>query len=84
MYHTSLVFGGVEYFFGRGIQQAVPGMTFHGEPLEILHMGTSELPIEVIIEYMESLAGAYTEQVCALTWSASVGGTISHIWKPVL
>ncbi|OAX82971.1 hypothetical protein ACJ72_02671 [Emergomyces africanus] len=61
IYHTSLVFGGVEYFFGRGIQQAPPGLTHHGEPIERIHMGTSELPIEVIIEYMESLAEVYTQ-----------------------
>ncbi|KAG5300730.1 thioredoxin [Histoplasma ohiense] len=61
IYHTSLVFGGVEYFFGRGVQQAAPGTTHHGEPIERIHMGTSQLPIEVIVEYMESLAAVYTE-----------------------
>ncbi|PGH30373.1 hypothetical protein GX50_06850 [[Emmonsia] crescens] len=61
IYHTSLVFGGVEYFFGRGIQQAPPGATHHGEPIEKIHMGSSELPIDVIIEYMESLAEVYTQ-----------------------
>ncbi|EEH15774.2 hypothetical protein PABG_05861 [Paracoccidioides brasiliensis Pb03] len=47
IYHTSLVFGGIEYFFGRGIQQAPPGTTHHGDPIERINMGTSELPIEV-------------------------------------
>ncbi|KAK2779997.1 hypothetical protein FQN52_002297 [Onygenales sp. PD_12] len=61
IYHTSIVFGGVEYFFGRGIQQAVPGSTHHGEPIEKLHLGSSELPIEVVIEYMEGLASVYTQ-----------------------
>ncbi|ODH38308.1 hypothetical protein ACO22_02409 [Paracoccidioides brasiliensis] len=56
IYHTSLVFGGIEYFFGRGIQQAPPGTTHHGDPIERINMGTSELPIEVVNEYMESLA----------------------------
>ncbi|PGH27685.1 hypothetical protein AJ80_00700 [Polytolypa hystricis UAMH7299] len=61
IYHTSVVFGDVEYYFGRGIQQAVPGTTHHGEPLEKLPLGTSELPIEVVIEYMQSLQSVYTE-----------------------
>ncbi|WEW61026.1 hypothetical protein PRK78_006515 [Emydomyces testavorans] len=61
IYHTSLVFGGVEYYFGRGIQQAAPGTTHHGQPIETLLLGRSELPIEVIIEYMDSLARTYTE-----------------------
>ncbi|PGH03555.1 hypothetical protein GX51_03980 [Blastomyces parvus] len=61
IYHTSLVFGGVEYYFGRGIQQSAPGATHHGEPIERITMGTSQLPIEVIVEYMESLAEVYTQ-----------------------
>ncbi|PGH03230.1 hypothetical protein AJ79_07425 [Helicocarpus griseus UAMH5409] len=61
IYHTSLVFGGVEYFFGRRIQQAAPGTTQHGEPIEKIHMGISELPMEVVVEYMQSLAGVYTQ-----------------------
>ncbi|KAI2082575.1 hypothetical protein LOZ36_005904 [Ophidiomyces ophidiicola] len=61
IYHTSLVFGGVEYYFGRGIQQAAPGTTHHGQPMETLSLGRSELPLEVIIEYMDSLSKTYTE-----------------------
>nr|KMM71899.1 hypothetical protein CPAG_08198 [Coccidioides posadasii RMSCC 3488] len=61
IYHTSLVFAGVEYYFGRGIQQAAPGSTHHGQPIETLLLGRSELPMEVIIEYMDSLARTYTE-----------------------
>jgi hypothetical protein len=63
IYHTSLVFGGVEYYFGRGIQQSAPGTTHHGEPMEKLHLGRSEIPLEVIVEYMESLAQTYSEDV---------------------
>ncbi|KKA18450.1 Thioredoxin [Rasamsonia emersonii CBS 393.64] len=62
IYHTSLVFGGVEYFYGQGIQRTVPGTTHHGEPMEKLHMGRTELPIEVIQEYLESLAQVYTPE----------------------
>ncbi|KAK2749464.1 hypothetical protein FQN57_006398 [Myotisia sp. PD_48] len=61
IYHTSLVFGGTEYFFGRGIQQANPGTTHHGQPLEVMPLGSTELPIEVIVEFMQSLADTYTE-----------------------
>ncbi|KAL1966881.1 hypothetical protein VTN77DRAFT_3846 [Rasamsonia byssochlamydoides] len=62
IYHTSLVFGGVEYFYGQGIQRKVPGTTHHGEPMEKLHMGRTELPNEVIQEYIESLAQVYTPE----------------------
>lgn len=63
IYHTSLVFGGVEYFFGQGLHRTVPGTTHHGQPMEKLHMGRTELPIEVIHEYLESLAQIYTPEV---------------------
>lgn len=63
IYHTSLVFGNVEYFFGQGIHRTVPGKTHHGQPMEKLRMGRTELPMEVIQEYLESLAQIYTPEV---------------------
>ncbi|KAL1863373.1 hypothetical protein Plec18170_000208 [Paecilomyces lecythidis] len=62
IYHTSLVFGDVEYFFGHGIQKTIPGTTHHGQPMEVLHMGRTELPDEVIQEYINSLAEVYTPE----------------------
>ena len=60
IYHTSLVFGGVEYFFGQGIHRKVPGSTHHGQPIQVIYLGKTELPIDVILEYIESLAQIYT------------------------
>ncbi|KAJ5242706.1 uncharacterized protein N7469_001033 [Penicillium citrinum] len=62
IYHTSLVLNGVEYFFGQGIQTANPGSTHHGQPMEKVHMGQTELPNEVIEEYLGSLATIYTPE----------------------
>ncbi|KAL9109826.1 MAG: hypothetical protein Q9227_005529 [Pyrenula ochraceoflavens] len=62
IYHTSLVFGGVEYFFGSGIQRKVPGSTHHGRPVQILKQGQTEIPQPVIEEYMESLTEIYTAE----------------------
>ncbi|KAJ5433263.1 uncharacterized protein N7458_012419 [Penicillium daleae] len=59
IYHTSLVISGVEYYFGQGIQTAAPGSTHHGQPMEKIHMGKTELPSEVIEEYLGSLATIY-------------------------
>lgn len=53
---------GVEYFFGQGIQTANPGSTHHGQPMEKVHMGQTELPNEVIEEYLGSLATIYTPE----------------------
>ena len=63
VYHTSLVFEGVEYFFGAGIQTSVPGGTHHGRPMEIISLGKTELPIEIIVEYLDSLRTIYTAEV---------------------
>lgn len=63
VYHTSLVFGGIEFFFGGGVQRAYPGRTHHGAPMEIVNMGRTELPSAVILEYLESLKEIYTAEV---------------------
>ena len=65
VYHTSLVFSGVEYFFGAGIQTSVPGGTHHGRPMEIVPMGRTELPADIILEYVDSLRSIYTPEVSA-------------------
>ncbi|KAL2800631.1 PUL domain-containing protein [Aspergillus keveii] len=62
VYHTSLVFNNVEYYFGQGIQTARPGSTHHGAPMEKIHMGKTELPFEVIEEYLQSLNSIYTPE----------------------
>ncbi|KAJ5782682.1 hypothetical protein N7457_004456 [Penicillium paradoxum] len=62
IYHTSIVLNGVEYYFGQGIQTAAPGSTHHGQPIEVVKLGTTELPTEVIEEYLGSLATIYTPE----------------------
>ena len=66
VYHTALVFGGIEYFFGAGVQTSYPGATHHGKPMEVISMGTTNLPVEVILEYLESLKQIYTMEVRSL------------------
>ncbi|CAP95215.1 hypothetical protein E8E15_007446 [Penicillium rubens] len=62
IYHTSIVLNGIEYYFGQGIQTAAPGSTHHGQPMEIVKLGSTELPSEVIEEYLGSLATIYTPE----------------------
>ncbi|RMY67106.1 hypothetical protein D0863_08000 [Hortaea werneckii] len=62
VYHTSLVFNGIEYFFGAGVQTCYAGTTHHGRPMEIESLGTSHLPMETILEYLESLKQIYTPE----------------------
>ncbi|KAH7113854.1 PPPDE putative peptidase domain-containing protein [Dendryphion nanum] len=62
VYHTSLVLDGIEYFFGQGVQTCAAGTTHHGKPMEIIPMGQTALPIEIILEYLESLKEVYTAE----------------------
>ncbi|GIJ86299.1 hypothetical protein Asppvi_005186 [Aspergillus pseudoviridinutans] len=66
IYHTSIVLDGVEYYFGQGIQTSVPGSTHHGQPMEKLLLGKTELPIDVVEEYVQSLASIYTPEDLAM------------------
>ena len=40
-----------------------PGSTHHGRPMEVVKMGRTELPLEVILEFLESLKQVYTVEV---------------------
>jgi PPPDE putative peptidase domain/PUL domain len=62
IYHTAVVLGGVEYFFGQGVHRKVPGSTHHGRPMEVIPMGRTDLPLELIEEYIQSLESIYTPE----------------------
>jgi len=62
VYHTSLVFGGIEYMFGAGVQTCYPGTTHHGQPFQRIKLGRTELPLEVILEYLDTLKQTYTAE----------------------
>jgi desumoylating isopeptidase 1 len=62
IYHTAIVLNRVEYFFGQGIHRKIPGSTHHGRPMRIIKLGKTELPMEVIEEYIQSLESTYTPE----------------------
>ena len=62
VYHTALVFDNIEYFFGQGVQTCYPGTTHHGQPMEKISLGRTELPLETILDYLESLKEIYTAE----------------------
>jgi thiol-disulfide isomerase/thioredoxin len=62
VYHTALVFDNIEYFFGQGVQTCYPGTTHHGQPMEKISLGTTELPLDTIMDYLESLKEIYTAE----------------------
>ncbi|KAK5200385.1 hypothetical protein LTR99_009182 [Exophiala xenobiotica] len=62
IYHTAIVLNNVEYFFGQGIHRKVPGSTHHGRPMQIVPLGHTDLPLDVIEEYIDSLQDIYTPE----------------------
>lgn len=62
IYHTAIVFNNVEYFFGQGVHRKVPGSTHHGQPISVVDLGNTELPIDVVEEYVDSLEQIYTPE----------------------
>ncbi|OLL21914.1 Desumoylating isopeptidase 1 [Neolecta irregularis DAH-3] len=63
IYHTSVVLFGTEYYFGNGIQQtSPPGSTHHGNPIEIIKMGETQIDQGTFQEYLESLQTIYTPE----------------------
>ncbi|KAI1266485.1 PUL domain-containing protein [Xylariaceae sp. FL1019] len=62
IYHTSIELEGMEYVYDSGIKVIRPGSSHLGQPMQRLHLGTTELPLDVVIEYLDSLREIYTAQ----------------------
>ncbi|KAF9171277.1 hypothetical protein BGX21_006766 [Mortierella sp. AD011] len=60
IYHTSVVVFGREFYYGQGIMSAIPGTTMHGQPMERVDMGETEIPQEVFMEFMDNMRETYT------------------------
>ena len=39
IWHTAIVVGGLEYYYGGGVNQARPGSTPFGQPLQVINLG---------------------------------------------
>ncbi|KAH6611329.1 hypothetical protein Trco_001349 [Trichoderma cornu-damae] len=60
VYHTSIELHGREYVYDGGIIAIVPGSSHLGRPLERLHLGKTNLPMDVIGDYLESIRPIFT------------------------
>lgn len=63
VYHTSIVFEGVEYVYDGGIKMVDPGRTHLGRPMQTIVLGETNLPLDVVLEYLESMKEIYTSEV---------------------
>ncbi|KAF4120817.1 PUL domain [Geosmithia morbida] len=60
IYHTSIELEGREYVYDGGIIAIVPGSSHLGQPLERLHLGQTDVPLDVVEEYIESVRPIFT------------------------
>lgn len=62
VYHTSIELDGLEWVYDGNVVAITPGSSHLGQPLQRLHLGKTELPMDVIQQYIESLKEVYTVQ----------------------
>ena len=66
VYHTSIKLNGLEYVYDGNIVAITPGTSHLGRPLQEIHLGKTELPMDVIEEYLDSLREIYTVEVSSI------------------
>ncbi|KAH6686712.1 PUL domain-containing protein [Plectosphaerella plurivora] len=62
IYHTSIELKGREYVYQGGIQSIIPGSSHHGRPLERRKLGVTELPMDVVYQFVDSMRPVFTAQ----------------------
>ncbi|KAL8358183.1 hypothetical protein RB598_002790 [Gaeumannomyces tritici] len=62
IYHTSILLNGLEYVYDGNIVAITPGTSHLGNPLDRELLGTTQLPMDVIETYLDSLRLVYTPE----------------------
>ena len=62
IWHTGIIVYGKEFYFGGGICRDPIGMTPYGQPLRRINLGTTEIPEEIFIDFLDSIKGKYSQQ----------------------
>ncbi|KAL2259835.1 hypothetical protein VTK26DRAFT_6347 [Humicola hyalothermophila] len=60
IYHTSIQLNGLEYVYDGNVVAIIPGSSHLGQPMQKMYLGKTELPMDVIEEYLDSLREIYT------------------------
>ncbi|KAL0050544.1 hypothetical protein WJX82_002003 [Trebouxia sp. C0006] len=66
VWHTAIVVGGLEYYFGCGVSQSSPGLTPFGRPVQVIELGSTRIPRDSRNEYLQSLRMTYTATAYSL------------------
>lgn len=60
IYHTSIKLNGKEYVYDGNVVAIRPGSSHLGRPMQELPLGRTEIPMDLIEEYLDSLREIYT------------------------
>lgn len=60
IWHTSIVVYGKEIFYGQGINITAPGRSHHGQPLQIVDLGSTDIDEGTLNEYLDEMKEHYT------------------------
>jgi hypothetical protein len=60
IWHTGVVAYGKEYWFGGGIQTGRPGQTQYGAPVKTIPLGRTEVPRELLEEFLNEIKDRYS------------------------
>ncbi|DBA79681.1 hypothetical protein WJX77_012191 [Trebouxia sp. C0004] len=66
IWHTAIVVGGLEYYYGGGVNQSIPGSTPFGQPLQKIDLGVTQIPKDIRDEYLRDMRKIYTPQAYSL------------------
>jgi desumoylating isopeptidase 1 len=66
IYHTSIKLNGREFVYDGNIVSIVPGTSHLGQPMEELYLGKTQLPMDDIMDYLDSLRQIYTVEVSTI------------------
>jgi hypothetical protein len=71
IYHTSIKLNGREYVYDGNVVSIIPGTSHLGRPLQEIYLGKTQLPMDVVEEYLDSLREIYTVDVSDLALDLS-------------
>lgn len=60
IWHTGIVVFGTEYYFGGGIQAGPPGQTHFGRPMQVVDLGSTQVPKELFLEFLEGVTSQFS------------------------
>jgi hypothetical protein len=61
IWHTGIIVYGKEFYFGGGICKDPIGQTPYGTPVKNEAIGSTEIPEEMFLDYLNELSSKYTE-----------------------